>query len=416
MSKIICDVCGTSYPETATQCPICGCVRPADAKVVAGNTNEVETQHSGTYTYVKGGRFSKSNVKKRNKGMVSAPAEPYEDASQPSNNNGKKDAGIIITTVFLLLAIIAVVIYIAVRFFGPVLLGDEKKPADNKATQSVTVEGTQDTVPTIPCAEVVLSKTEITFDTEGAALLLNVSVNPAETTDIITYASSDESVATVSNDGKITAVGNGETMIVIACGTATAECKVICNFEEPVEETTAPEYDVNAELKLNREDFTLNTKGQNWKLYDGEIPADQITWTSDDEKVATIKNGMVTAVGSGMTKVHGEYAGVKVSCIVRCSPAMGKADTNTQTEEPTTAINEGKYKISHDDVSITVGEKFELLLKDENGKVVDASWVVSDSSVCSVSGNTVTGKASGKITVSVSLEGTVYSCIVRVRG
>lgn len=66
MSKIICDVCGTSYPESATQCPICGCVRPAEVVTVSSEGNPVEMPTSGTYTYVKGGRFSKSNVKKRN--------------------------------------------------------------------------------------------------------------------------------------------------------------------------------------------------------------------------------------------------------------------------------------------------------------------------------------------------------------
>ena len=29
MSKIICDICGTSYPDTADCCPICGCSRDA---------------------------------------------------------------------------------------------------------------------------------------------------------------------------------------------------------------------------------------------------------------------------------------------------------------------------------------------------------------------------------------------------
>ena len=34
MSKIICDVCGTSYPDTAEQCPICGCSRDAAADLL----------------------------------------------------------------------------------------------------------------------------------------------------------------------------------------------------------------------------------------------------------------------------------------------------------------------------------------------------------------------------------------------
>ena len=46
MSKIICDVCGTRYPETAEQCPICGHIRTA-----AGKTDQLvavvraHTQH-----------------------------------------------------------------------------------------------------------------------------------------------------------------------------------------------------------------------------------------------------------------------------------------------------------------------------------------------------------------------------------
>ena len=61
MSKIICDVCGTSYPESANQCPICGCVRSGDAVTVRGDTNNTEVNTTGSYTYVKGGRFSKAN-------------------------------------------------------------------------------------------------------------------------------------------------------------------------------------------------------------------------------------------------------------------------------------------------------------------------------------------------------------------
>ena len=65
MNKIICDVCGTAYQESATQCPICGCVRTTDLDDIILD-NPVEGG-SRTYTHVKGGRFSKANVKKRNR-------------------------------------------------------------------------------------------------------------------------------------------------------------------------------------------------------------------------------------------------------------------------------------------------------------------------------------------------------------
>ena len=63
MSKIICEVCGTAYPEASTQCPICGCVRPADANGVPSGPEEKAPER--TYLHVKGGRFSKANVRKR---------------------------------------------------------------------------------------------------------------------------------------------------------------------------------------------------------------------------------------------------------------------------------------------------------------------------------------------------------------
>ena len=63
MSKIICDVCGTAYPDTASQCPICGCARPDHPQAAAGNSAGEQVDAGGGYTYVKGGRFSKSNVR-----------------------------------------------------------------------------------------------------------------------------------------------------------------------------------------------------------------------------------------------------------------------------------------------------------------------------------------------------------------
>lgn len=421
MSKIICDVCGTSYPETATQCPICGCVRPGDAVTVAGDTNETETVSTGTYTYVKGGRFSKSNVKKRTQGKLPVETPVTKQAEEPVQGETKKDKGLVIAILALLLAIVAIVIYIAVRFFIPGLTEDNK-PGDNASTGDSAVSTTEDTRNTteatvlkIPCEDVVLSKAVIEFDKAGAALLLNVTTEPSDTTDVVTFVSSDESVVTVTEDGKIVAVGGGQAVITVTCGSIQAECRVVCDIEGETADTTAPT--ISAEdFELNREDFTLNNKGQTWKLYTGEIPVDQIIWTSDDEKVATVKDGVVTAVGSGYTTVHGEYGGTKLSCIVRCAAAVGKAEEGISGsgDVSESGSTETGYAISAEDVTIKVGETFTLLLKDANGDAVSAAWVVADSTVCTVSANSITGAAVGKTAVSVTHEGVTYSCIVRV--
>ena len=43
MSKIICDICGTTYQDTADCCPICGCTRDAAAALLGDDLLEEET-------------------------------------------------------------------------------------------------------------------------------------------------------------------------------------------------------------------------------------------------------------------------------------------------------------------------------------------------------------------------------------
>ena len=320
MSKIICDICGTTYAETAKQCPICGSVRPGDAKRV---TNEVKSDGkvSTGYTYVKGGRFSKSNVKKRSNGH--APADNSSKKKPPVKNGGeeeKSNRGLVVTAIVLLLAIIGVVIYITLRFVAPDLNADSTTNTVNTSE--------------VYCADLVLDETEVLFEEVGIAKLLNVTASPENTTDKITYASEDESIATVTDKGKITAVAEGTTKIIITCGDVVKECVVTIQFPTEttlptIEDTTASTEDttvpdettpVTEEFRLNRKDsFTLQYKGETWDLYSGSIPRNQITWSIGDQTVATVDNGKVVAVGEGYTYVYAEYDGQKVSCQVICN-------------------------------------------------------------------------------------------------
>lgn len=319
MSKIICDICGTSYPETAKQCPICGSVRPGDAQRV---TNEVKSDGnvSTGYTHVKGGRFSKSNVKKRAKNGDNAKKNVPQDRN---DEDSKSNRGLVATAIVLLLAIIGVVIYIAVRFFAPI---SDPIPSNTENLGSDI---------NLSCRDMTLDTYTVLLDQEGAAQLLNVKTTPEKPSEPVTFSSDNEAVVTVNDKGKITAVAEGTAKITVTCGKITKECVVTVQFsnQETTDDTTVPE-DTTApsdttvpeestapaeELRLNRKDFTLSYKGETWVLYSGSIPKDQITWTSENESVATFTDGKVVAVGGGMTTLHAEYNGQKVSCIVRCN-------------------------------------------------------------------------------------------------
>ena len=330
MSKVICDICGTAYPDTSSQCPICGCVRPADVKSTAKATNS----NGSGYTYVKGGRFSKSNVKKRAQAQVTTTGvrptvstnavRGDTKTSGRYNQNTKKaksNTGLVVTAAVLLLAILVVVGYIAVRFFAPI---------SNMGNNNDATNGSNNTAAqTVPCISIELDTSAMLFDTLDTARMLYVTAEPQNTTDQIVFISSDESVATVNEDGRVIAVGNGEAVITVICGDVSAQCNVKCDIpeettaatEETTEETTeaTEETIVQEELRLNRMDITFSYKGETWVLYNGNIPMNHITWTSDNESVVTIDDGKAVAVGYGVTEVHAEYNGEKVSCIIRCS-------------------------------------------------------------------------------------------------
>ena len=327
MSKIICDVCGTSYPETTKQCPICGSVSPGDVKNVTNDSGDGVV--STGYTYVRGGRFSKTNVKKRSRPKTFNAAKEKE-TNTANNTDEKSNRGLVITAVVLLLAIIGVVIYIALRFFSPI-----SDPSGNNSTGN-----TLNTLTDLSCTGITLDTDTILFEQIGDARLLQVTIEPQNTTDATTFASEDESVATVNAVGKITAVGAGTTKITITCGKFTKECTVTVQLPEESTGNTDPTDETNAtdgteatestdateattvpesELRLNRSDMTFSYKGETWLLYNGNIAKELITWTSDDESVATFVDGKAVAVGGGMTEVHAEYNGTKVTCIIRCN-------------------------------------------------------------------------------------------------
>lgn len=348
MSKIICDVCGTSYPDSATHCPICGCVRSIGVGMLHAQNRDAKTADNSTYTYVKGGRFSKSNVRKRNNAqpikVVSGnkkknpvnPVEPektvkQETAAESGKQEKKTGKGLVAAVIILLVAIMLVVVFISVMFFFPALIGKDnlndivstigtEDPANTSPVP--TTEATQ---PVVPCTGLTISKATAEFHTTTDVLLLDVTTQPKDTTDSVSFSSDNEAVAKVDNDGKIEPVGNGQAIITVVCGEITAQCRVTCDLSD-VPQTqptdTQPAQTQPSEsnaFQLNRDDFTLSGKGDSWVLYNGSIPKSSISWKSDNEAVATVENGKVVAVGPGTTTIRAEYNGTKCSCIVRCS-------------------------------------------------------------------------------------------------
>lgn len=395
MGKIICEVCGTSYSETATQCPICGCVRSLENVSISADEHDRSADQQ-QYQHVRGGRFSKTNVKKRNKNKKVEEKTPIKEETQ--KNNKQSNRGLVITVLVLLLAIIAVIAYIAITIVVPIMF-PEKDKAEQEAQPTFVTQAPETDPVEIACTGIFLDPTEISFENIGDSVQLVARPEPENATGALAFSAIDETIATVDDQGVVTAVNYGDTAIIVEFGEYQVFCAV--TVLEPV-----------PEFVFNREDVTFATSGDEWLVYDGEIAASEVTWSTEDETIATIQDGKIVAVGQGVTTVFGEYNGVTASCIVRCD--------FTESEEQMIADNgpyrlDNPYGVSDTDASIPLGGSFTLYLLDKNEeKVTGVVWTVEDGSCCTVEDGLITGVSRGQANVVATYGGQSYTCIVRV--
>lgn len=427
MSKVNCDICGTVYPDNANACPICGYPRKgseSDAEETSSAVS-VTTAAAGSASRVKGGRFSNKNVKKRNQNA--APG----NRSRKQEPEKKNNTGLIVLVAILLIAVLLVGGYIIWRFLdGRDAYNNPSKPSggDSQPSASETAGSQpQQTDPTetgVACIAMTISDPTVTLKGPGRGWKLSVTLTPEDTTDVLTFVSSDENVVVVSQDGRLTAVGAGTAVITVTCGQVSRECTVYCNFEEetqPTEPTkptepsepTEPTEPVGEGLVINKDDATLFYEGETFTLkatFNGEaVSPAVITWVSSDESVATVSStGKVTAVGRGKATISVTYNGQTQKCIVRCN-----FPEETEPTEP--EYTDTNWKISHTDVTLGQGESFTLKLTNDAGETASVTWTVSKTGIVSIDGNKITGSASGTVTVTATIDGTTYSCIVRVK-
>lgn len=126
---------------------------------------------------------------------------------------------------------------------------------------------------------------------------IEATVSPADATDVeVKYASTDEAVTTVDKDGKVQILQPGECDIAT---TLTQEGKKVVEKKTHIKAF----YEVEG-ITLDKTEGILtagNTVTLNATVLPEEIADETIvTWTSSDEKVATVdENGKVTAIAAG---------------------------------------------------------------------------------------------------------------------
>jgi len=337
MSKIICDICGTSYQDTADCCPICGCSNEAAAELL-GEDVLAEEMAAGaaaeSAVTPKKQIFDYDEANSQRKAEFVDTDGDEEDFDEEEEEGSRHNVFVVILLTILIVALLLAGGFLVVRYILPNLGGEEETVPVVTETQQVQTEAP--TEAQIACESLLLkSASQADLTEAGFSHLINVMVIPEDSTDVLTFESADQSVATVTEDGKITAVGEGETIVTITCGNVQAFVNVVCDFTpvtEPTEETTeatvaettaetepAKQVDPTIELKLVQTDIRLGVYYYITLQLDCSLDPKDVEWSSEHPHIATVnEEGVVTAVQAGTTAIIAKYGDQQVQCLVRC--------------------------------------------------------------------------------------------------
>ena len=222
----------------------------------------------------------------------------------------------------------------------------------------------------------------------GDMLQLTSSTNEAEAA--VTWSSSNEKVVTVDAKGMVKAAAAGTAVVKANLGTISAECTIT------VKSRPAPE--PGPTLTLNKSSATIYTKGTTSVRLTAKVtgPSKKVSWKSGDTKIATVKNGKVTAKKAGKVTITATANGIRRTCRITVKkPALKLSKTKL------TLYTKGK----------TTGEIDARI----TGSSKRIEWKTSDKKIATVKNGKVTAKKAGKVTITAKANGITKRCEVNVK-
>ncbi len=231
---------------------------------------------------------------------------------------------------------------------------------------------------------------------EGGSETLNVIFNPTNTTNkTLTWESSNSSVASVDQNGKVSAKSAGSaTITAISSNNKTSSCTV--NVSKKTINVTS--------IKLNNTSLTLEINDKRSLTYEitpSDATNQNVTWVSSNSAVVSVDNkGNITALKSGSAVIT-----------VKSVDGSKTSQCNVTVKEPLKVTG---IEISIRNMTLNIGETYNLnyTIKPDgaNSKV---TWSSSDNSIISVDNGKIKAlkEGSAKITVKTE-EGYKDTCTV----
>ena len=249
-------------------------------------------------------------------------------------------------------------------------------------------------------AELILNKTSHTFTKPDEQFNLSVSVKGNDTRGSVTWISTITSIATVDDNGVVTAKSPGSCVIIAEKNgiQATSEITVKQPINGIIPDTNNITVSVGATKKIK------------YSIIPDNATDTSVTWTSSNEKVATVdKNGNVKGIANG-------------SATIEVSPTNNPfvlALINVDVTTSSSSITLNHSELTFNTLNQTKKLRATVLPEDATDKTV--TWTSSNTSVatvdsegnvtsvesgtCTITATNSSGqKATAKVTVSIDVE------------
>lgn len=246
----------------------------------------------------------------------------------------------------------------------------------------------------VPVTGINLNKTSTTI-AKGQTEKLTASLTPSDASGNVQWSSNNSKVATVSNDGTVTAKDTGKAIVTATMNGISASCEVTVN--NPLKGVSI----------VSAEGVTALKKGQTTQLTAKLEPEDTtdkktVTWTSSNDAVATVSaSGMVTAVSDGTVTIYAKV-GDKTASYNLTIKEIKLTGISLDTTE--TILHKGS------DQQLTVSYSPENTTDSKQ-----VTWSSSDPSTVSVDGNgKITAKKIGGAVITAKVGNFEAKCTVTV--
>ena len=241
-------------------------------------------------------------------------------------------------------------------------------------------------VESVTAHEVInINKTSAVLYHGGSTVSIQLKASVKGADKKVVWKSADTEVATVNDQGVVTAKRAGKTVITAVANGQSSSCEVKV---------------LDSELTLNVDAVRLSTKGagSSVRLVPKIIGATKkVVWSSSDKSIARVKNGKITGKKTGTATITAVANGVEAKCAV--------------------TVVDGLVSVSEEyaQLYITGGKAETKQLKTNASKNETIVWRSSDETVASVDSNgLVRAKKAGTAVITAECKGKSDACVIEV--